>query len=104
MTQHPFVVNVGTLRRQPGASLRERREGPIPELAVTGSSVPEGRPVVVEVLLESVHGGIMAAQSLVHPRHRGHLLGDVPALFVIAAVLGYLTPRQRGAVATQLTH
>ena len=40
-----------------------------------------------------VHGLIMAAQALVYPMHRGHLLGDVPALFIIAVVLGVLTPR-----------
>ena len=27
-----------------------------------------------------VHGCIMAVQSCVYPMHRGHLLGDVPAL------------------------
>jgi hypothetical protein len=48
-----------------------------------------------------VHGAIMAVQSMVYPMHRGHLLGDVPALFVIAAVLGYLTPRrQTGSAST----
>ena len=46
-----------------------------------------------------VHGCIMTVQSIVYPMHRGHLLGDVPALFVIAAVLAYLTPR-RQSVAT----
>lgn len=40
-----------------------------------------------------VHGAIMAVQSIVYPMHRGHLLGDVPALFVIALVLAVLTPR-----------
>jgi len=40
-----------------------------------------------------VHGGIMAAQSVVYPEHRGHLLGDVPALLIVAAVLAFLTPR-----------
>lgn len=40
-----------------------------------------------------VHGGIMAVQALVYPMHRGHLLGDVPALFLIAAVFAVLTPR-----------
>ena len=40
-----------------------------------------------------VHGGIMAAQSMVYPEHRGHLYGDVPALFLIAIVLAVLTPR-----------
>ena len=41
-----------------------------------------------------VHGGIMAAQSLVYPEHRGHLLGDVPALLIVAIVLALLTPRR----------
>jgi hypothetical protein len=40
-----------------------------------------------------VHGGIMAAQAIVYPEHRGHLLGDVPALFIVAIVLGLLMPR-----------
>ncbi len=46
-----------------------------------------------------VHGAIMAVQSM-PAEHHGHLLGDVPALFVIAAVLGILTPR-RSALASQ---
>jgi|SRR6516225_4109688 hypothetical protein len=40
-----------------------------------------------------VHGGIMAAQSIVYPEHRGHLFGDVPALLIIAVVLALVTPR-----------
>jgi hypothetical protein len=44
-----------------------------------------------------VHGGIMAAQSLANPEHRGHLWGDVLALFVVAGVLALLTPRGAGA-------
>ena len=36
-----------------------------------------------------VHGGIMAVQSM-PAAHCGHLLGDVPALFLIAIVLGGL--------------
>ena len=39
-----------------------------------------------------VHGGIMTVQSIVYPQHIGHLLGDVPMLFIIAVVLGVLTP------------
>jgi hypothetical protein len=42
-----------------------------------------------------VHGLIMAAQSIFHPGHLGHLLGDVPALFAVAGVLAWLTPRSR---------
>ena len=41
-----------------------------------------------------VHGGIMAIQAIADPAERGHLLGDVPALFIVAIVLGVLTPRR----------
>lgn len=40
-----------------------------------------------------VHGGIMAAQSIRDPMEYGHLIGDVPALFVVAIVLALLMPR-----------
>ena len=40
-----------------------------------------------------VHAGIMAVQASMDPMHRGHLLGDVPALLVVAGVLALLTPR-----------
>ena len=36
-----------------------------------------------------VHGGIMTVQSM-PAAHRGHLIGDVPALFLVAIVLGGL--------------
>ena len=39
-----------------------------------------------------VHGAVMAVQSVLDPQHVHHLYGDVPALFIIAAVLGYLSP------------
>lgn len=48
-----------------------------------------------------VHGGIMMAQSLVYPEHRGHLLGDVPALLLIAIVLAILMPRRAQIAATR---
>jgi len=41
-----------------------------------------------------VHGGIMAMQSIVYSEHRGHLLGDVPALLIVAVVLAFLMPRR----------
>ena len=40
-----------------------------------------------------VHGGIMAVQAIVDPAERGHLPGDVSALFLVALVLSILTPR-----------
>ena len=39
-----------------------------------------------------VHGTVMAVQALLNPQHIHHLYGDVPALFVVAAVLGFLAP------------
>jgi len=47
-----------------------------------------------------VHGAIMAAQAIANPHHIGHLWGDVPALFVVAAVLAALTPPQRSGSTT----
>jgi hypothetical protein len=40
-----------------------------------------------------IHSGIMTVQSLMNPEQHGHLVGDVPALFVVAVVLAALTPR-----------
>ncbi|WP_415774673.1 DUF6632 domain-containing protein [Paraburkholderia sp. J11-2] len=44
-----------------------------------------------------VHGAIMTLQSFMSPGHLGHLIGDVPALFIVAAVLAALTPRRAQA-------
>lgn len=41
-----------------------------------------------------VHAVIMAVQSVQMSEHMGHLLGDVPALLLAAAVLGGLTLTQ----------
>ena len=40
-----------------------------------------------------VHAVIMAGQSLSDAGERGHLVGDVPALLVVAIALAALTPR-----------
>jgi hypothetical protein len=40
-----------------------------------------------------VHAVIMAGQALADSAERGHLIGDVPALLVVAIVLAALTPR-----------
>jgi len=39
-----------------------------------------------------VHGAVMGAQAALNPMHMHHLCGDVPALFIVAAVLGFLSP------------
>jgi hypothetical protein len=41
-----------------------------------------------------VHGLIMAVQAVIDPAEHGHLLGDVPALLLIAIVLSFLAPRE----------
>jgi hypothetical protein len=46
-----------------------------------------------------VHGGIMAVQSFAAPENHGHLLGDVPALLVVAIALAAVTPRGERAQA-----
>ena len=46
-----------------------------------------------------VHGAIMAAQATADGGERGHLLGDVPALFLIALVLAVLMPKAKVAAA-----
>jgi len=40
-----------------------------------------------------VHGAIMAVQSFSDPMEIGHLIADVPALLIVAAVLALLAPR-----------
>jgi len=40
-----------------------------------------------------VHGAIMAVQAFTDVAERGHLIADVPALFLVAIVLAVLMPR-----------
>ncbi len=37
------------------------------------------------------HGGVMAVQAMTDGHEMGHMIGDVPALFLVAIVLGYLS-------------
>jgi hypothetical protein len=42
-----------------------------------------------------VHAGIMAAQAMSDGHEMGHMMGDVPALLLVAATLGFLSPARR---------
>lgn len=42
-----------------------------------------------------VHAGIMAVQATYGGHEIGHLVGDVPALLLVAAVLWYLSPQRQ---------
>ena len=48
-----------------------------------------------------VHAIVMAAEAIMQPMHVGHLLGDVPALLIVAVLLAVLMPR-RAAVPTSM--
>jgi hypothetical protein len=41
-----------------------------------------------------VHAGIMLVQAIVDEGERANLLGDIPALFMVAIVLWYLMPKK----------
>ena len=47
----------------------------------------------------AVHAIVMAVQSLDNDMHRGHLLGDVPALLLVTIVLGALLQGDKGTSA-----
>ncbi|WP_323751560.1 DUF6632 domain-containing protein [Marinobacter sp.] len=44
-----------------------------------------------------VHAGIMLVQALMDEAERANLLGDIPALFLVAFVLFYLMPKRSGS-------
>jgi hypothetical protein len=44
-----------------------------------------------------VHGAIMAVQSFTDPMETGHLIADVPALFIVAVLLSLLMLRAKKA-------
>jgi uncharacterized protein len=60
----PFVVQVAGLLRDPGSRRRVELSAPIDDLAVSGSRVPDGAPVTIEALLESVHEGILVTGTV----------------------------------------
>ena len=41
-----------------------------------------------------VHAGIMLVQAIMDDTEKAHLLGDIPALFLVALVLWYLMPKK----------
>lgn len=45
----------------------------------------------------AVHAGIMLVQAILDETERMNLLGDVPALFLVAIVLAYLMPGKKTA-------
>ena len=48
-----------------------------------------------------IHSGIMLIQALVDETERTHLLGDIPALFLMAVVLWSLIPKKAEYLGTE---
>lgn len=62
-------------------------------LILAARAPAEHRSLILFTIWSSVvHGVIMAAQAFSDAGEHGHLIGDVPALIIVAVVLGYLMP------------
>jgi len=64
-------VNVADLLHHPGARRPVHLDGPLPGLEVGGARVPGHDPVEVDLVLESVHDGILAMGQV-----RGHWVAE----------------------------
>jgi hypothetical protein len=65
-------------------------------LIVAARNPSEHRSLISFTVSSSiVHAGIMAVQAIQDGHEIGHLVGDVPALLLVAAVLWYLSPERR---------
>jgi hypothetical protein len=66
---------------------------------IRAGSDPKGNAPLIWFTVWSsvVHAAIMAWQSMQDPMHHGHLLGDVPALLLVAVVLTVLMNRTKTA-------
>ena len=61
-------------------------------LILAAKNPSEHRSLIAFTIWSSVvHGGIMAVQALMDEHETGHLIGDVPALFLVAIVLWFLS-------------
>jgi len=60
----PLVVGVAVLRKHPGTRRRVKVEAPIAELEVSDSNVPAGAEVELDVVLESVLGGVVVSGTV----------------------------------------
>jgi DNA-binding helix-hairpin-helix protein with protein kinase domain len=65
-------------------------------LILAARNPSENRTLISFTVWSSVvHAGVMMAQAINDEHERGHLVGDVPALLLVAAVLWFLFPTGR---------
>ena len=62
-----LTIGVADLLRRPGNHREEHLEAVLGELAVAGSRVPDGAPIVIDVRLESVNEGIVVRGGVEAP-------------------------------------
>jgi hypothetical protein len=71
-------------------------------LIIASRDPAQHRSLISFTIWSSVaHGGVMAVQAVTDGHEMGHMLGDVPALLLVAIVLGYLSagaPKQAHAI------
>ncbi len=67
---------------------------------IAAARAPEQNRSLISFTIASsiVHAGIMAAQAIYDGNEHGHLIGDVPALLLVATVLWYLMPSKASNV------
>jgi uncharacterized protein len=63
----PFVVNLTALRRSHDTRVHEQRRGRVADISVTGSRVPDGAEAVVDIDIDVVDGGVVAAGTVTAP-------------------------------------
>ena len=69
-------------------------------IRAAGNPAAHGSLIQFTIWSSVVHAVIMAVQAVRDPMHGGHLLGDVPALLLVALVLGLLSRSTGGTAAS----
>ena len=66
---------------------------------IRAASNPEDHTSLISFTIWSsvVHALIMAVQAIMDEAESGHLIGDVPALLLVAAVLWFLSPKSEAS-------
>ncbi len=67
--KRPFIVQVAALRKAPGTTRHELRQGVIDGMAAVSVTVPAGAVVVADLALASYPGGITVAGTVSAPWH-----------------------------------
>jgi len=102
MARSPFIADIVALRRHQGHRERLEIRAPLAGLHVTGSEVPDGAAVVLDLVLEAVEGGIVVGGTARAPWRSecrrclgpmdGEIAAEVEELFVTDSEEGETYP------------